>query len=86
MAIQMLSLQQSHKVYLLTIFTISKQKKGGWVSNSEISKAIGVKPASVTGMFQNLKKQGLINWEPWKKIRLTDKGKLIVKEILAKFI
>ena len=81
----MLSLQQSHKVYLLAIFRISKQKKGGWVSNSDISKTIGVKPASVTGMLQKLKKHGLINWEPWKKIRLTDKGKLIAKEILAKF-
>ncbi len=76
----MLSLQQSHKEYLIAIFINSKRNKGGWVSNTDISKFLGVKPASVTGMLQKLYKQGLVNWKPRKRIRLTDKGKLIAKE------
>ncbi|MFW9988433.1 MAG: metal-dependent transcriptional regulator [Candidatus Odinarchaeota archaeon] len=78
----MLSLQLSHKEYLMAIFTISKTKKGGWVSNSDISELMRVKPASVTGMLQKLNKQNLVIWKPRKKVRLTDKGKLIIRKII----
>lgn len=78
----MLSLQQSHKEYLIAIFIISKRNKGGWVSNTNISEFLGVKPASVTGMLQKLNRQELVDWKPRKRIRLTEKGKVIAREII----
>ena len=66
---------ESYQRYLDTIFNISKKKKGGWVTNKEISENLQVEPASVSGMLEKLKKKRLINWEPRKSIRLTDKGK-----------
>jgi len=66
---------ESYQRYLDTIFNISKKKKGGWVINKEIADNLQVEPASVSGMLEKLKKKRLINWEPRKSIRLTDKGK-----------
>jgi DtxR family Mn-dependent transcriptional regulator len=66
---------ESYQRYLDTIFNISKKKKGGWVTNKEIAENLQVEPASVSGMLEKLKKNQLINWEPRKSIRLTDKGK-----------
>jgi len=66
---------ESYQRYLDTILSISKSKKGGWVSNKEIAESLQVEPASVSGMLEKLKKNRLINWEPRKSIRLTDKGK-----------
>ncbi len=66
---------ESYQRYLDTIFNISKKKKGGWVTNKEIAEKLQVEPASVSGMLEKLKKNQLVNWEPRKSIRLTDKGK-----------
>jgi DtxR family Mn-dependent transcriptional regulator len=72
---------ESYQRYLDEIYTISRSKKGGWVSNSEIAESLSVEPASVTGMLEKLKKRGLINWEPRKAIRLTEKGKKIARQL-----
>jgi DtxR family Mn-dependent transcriptional regulator len=66
---------ESYQRYLDTIFNISKKTKQGWVTNKEIAENLQVEPASVSGMLEKLKKKRLINWEPRKSIRLTDKGK-----------
>ncbi len=66
---------ESYQRYLDIIFTISKKKKGGWVTNKEIAENLQVEPASVSGMLEKLKNTRLIKWEPRKSIRLTDKGK-----------
>jgi DtxR family Mn-dependent transcriptional regulator len=66
---------ESYQRYLDTIFNISKKTKQGWVTNKEIAENLQVEPASVSGMLEKLSKKRLINWEPRKSIRLTDKGK-----------
>jgi len=66
---------ESYQRYLDIIYNISKKKKGGWVTNKEIAENLEVEPASVSGMLDKLKNKKLINWEPRKSIRLTDKGK-----------
>ncbi|MBY9016760.1 MAG: metal-dependent transcriptional regulator [Candidatus Lokiarchaeota archaeon] len=66
---------ESYQRYLDIIYNISKKKKGGWVTNKEIAENLQVEPASVSGMLDKLKTKKLINWEPRKSIRLTDKGK-----------
>jgi DtxR family manganese transport transcriptional regulator len=72
---------ESHQRYLDEIFNISRKKKGGWVTNKEIAENLMVEPASVSGMLEKLKKKGLINWEPRKSIRLTEKGKKIGRQL-----
>ena len=72
---------ESYQRYIDEIYNISRQKKGGWVSNKELAENLNVKPASVTGMLKNLKESNLIKWETRKSIRLTDKGKKIALQL-----
>lgn len=72
---------ESYQRYLDEIHSISRIKKGGWVSNKEIAEKLQVEPASVSGMLEKLKKKGLVKWEPRKAIRLTEKGKMIAKQL-----
>ncbi len=72
---------ESYQRYLDEIYNISRQKKGGWVSNKELAENLNVKPASVTGMLKKLKESNLIKWETRKSIRLTDKGKKIALQL-----
>ena len=75
----------SYENYLKTIYLISKQRKGGWVFNSEISEFLKIKPSSVTNMLYKLRELKLINWEPRKSLRLTSKGKLIAQQTIENY-
>ncbi len=72
---------ESYQRYLDEIYTISRKKRGGWVSNKALAENLSVKPASVSGMLEKLSAKGLINWEPRKSIRLTPKGKIIAIQL-----
>lgn len=41
----MAKIHESHEDYLKAIFLIAKRNKGGWVSNSEISQFLEIKPS-----------------------------------------
>ena len=73
----MTKIHESYEDYLKAIYLISKNNKGGWVSNSEISNFLSIKPSSVTSMLYKLRNNGLIDWQPRKFIRLTKKGREI---------
>ena len=83
----MTEFKESYEDYLKVIYLISKNKKGGWVSNLEISKILKVKPASVSEMLYKLRDNSLIDWRPRKLLRLTSTGKdLAVKMIDNNFV
>ena len=75
-------LNESYEDYLKAIYLISKENKGGWVSNSEISNFLNIKPASVSGMLHKLKNNGFITWKPRYSIRLNQTGKNIAKQLI----
>ncbi|MHA2399392.1 MAG: metal-dependent transcriptional regulator [Promethearchaeota archaeon] len=72
---------ESYQRYLDEIHTISRKKKGGWVTNKEIADKLEVKPSSVTGMLKKLKEKELIKWSERKTIRLTEQGKKFAKQL-----
>ena len=72
---------ESYQRYIDVIYSISKKKSGGWVTNKEIAESLQIEPASVSGMLEKLKKRDLIKWEPRKSIRLTDKGKMYARQL-----
>ena len=72
---------ESYQHYIDVIYSISKKKRGGWVTNKGIAENLQVEPASVSGMLEKLKNKGLIKWEPRKSIRLTDKGKMYAQQL-----
>ena len=80
-----MEINESCEDYLKTIYLISKQNKGGWVSNSEVSEVLGIRPASVSGMLHKLKNKGFITWKPRSAIRLTQKGKNIARQTIKNY-
>lgn len=65
-------LTESMEDYLEMFFRIvSKQ---GYIRPVDLSKAINVKPSSVTRMIQKLDEAGFIKYEKYRNIALTDKG------------
>ena len=81
----MAKIKESYEDYLKAIFLISKNNKGGWVSNSEISDFLNVKPPSVTNMLYKLEANGFIDWKPRKSLRLNQKGKNIAKQVIQNY-
>ena len=79
------NLHESYEDYLKAIYLISKSKKGGWVSNSNICEFLKIKPSSVTDMLYKLREHDYILWKPRKNIRLTEKGKNIAEKIIDRF-
>ncbi|MFX1392977.1 MAG: metal-dependent transcriptional regulator [Promethearchaeota archaeon] len=78
-------LNESYEDYLKAIYLISKDNKGGWVSNSEISNFLSITPASVSEMLHKLKNKGFISWKPRSSIRLTTQGKNIAIQMITNY-
>ena len=81
----MSQIKDTHENYLKAIYMISRKNRGGWVSNSEISNFLKVKPASVSSMLYKLKENSFIHWYPRKSVRLTAKGKNIALITINKY-
>ncbi len=77
----MTDIPESYQRYLDKIYEISRNKRGGWVSNKELAEGLNIEPASVSGMLKKLKDNGYIKWEPRRSIRLTEKGKIVAMKL-----
>ncbi len=77
-----MKLSESLEDYLEAIYNTIVQK--GEAKVTEISNILNVKKASVTGALINLKQKGLINYEPYCAITLTEQGKTLACDIIEK--
>lgn len=68
--------------YLEAIYRLIE--KGEKVTTTNISKLLKVAPPSVTGMLQRLDAEGYIQYEPYKDISLTKKGRDLGKRIVKR--
>jgi len=72
-------LSESMEDYLEIIYRLEEKK--GFARTSDISSFFGHKPSSVTGMLQKLDGQGLVNYEKYRGVTLTAKGKQLAKDV-----
>jgi len=68
--------------YLETIFRL--ESKVGFAKTMDLSRELGVVPGSITNTIENLEKKGLVNHEPYKGVKLTEKGRKIASFTLRK--
>jgi DtxR family Mn-dependent transcriptional regulator len=66
--------------YLKAIFEIAsdvgtESGQGAAAGTNEIAQALGIAPASVTGMLRRLAELGLISYERYRGVRLSDSGR-----------
>lgn len=70
------------KDYIMTIFSI--EEGGDRAKTTELAEKLEVKPASVTEMIQKLSSMGLLAYEPYRGMQLTEKGKDTAMKILRR--
>ena len=73
---------QTEENYLKALLTLSYNKED--VSISELSNLLNVRLPTVNSMVKNLKKQGLVNYEKYRPLSLTNEGKTKAALILRK--
>ena len=78
----MLGLSASLEDYLEVILNLIQEKKEA--KASDIALKMNVKKASVTDALKALSKKNLVNYEPYKPIILTDKGKAFADKVIEK--
>jgi DtxR family Mn-dependent transcriptional regulator len=74
-----LNLSENLEDYLEVILELEKTKKVA--RGKEIAQKLHIQPGSVTGALKTLDKKGLINWEKYGFITLTEKGMTIAETI-----
>lgn len=75
-----MTLTESMEDYLEMIYRIFQEK--GYVRPVDLAEALNVQPSSVTRMVQRLDEQGLITYEKYRNISLTERG-LAIGNFLA---
>jgi len=78
----MLGLSASLEDYLEVIFNLIQEKNEA--KASDIASKMNVAKASVTDALKALSKKELIEYEPYKPIILTDKGKMLANKIIER--
>ncbi len=68
--------------YLETIYRL--EVDGVVARTGEVARELGVAPPSVTDMLQKLEKAGLVDYEAYRGVVLTDKGREVGRRILGR--
>jgi ubiquinone/menaquinone biosynthesis C-methylase UbiE/uncharacterized protein YbaR (Trm112 family)/DNA-binding MarR family transcriptional regulator len=80
----MVKATSSEEEYLERIYRFEESGKKR-VKTTDLAKDLGVSPASVTEMLsETLSKKGLVDYEPYKGVKLTRKGKTLASSMVRK--
>jgi DtxR family transcriptional regulator, Mn-dependent transcriptional regulator len=66
--------------YAKAIYTL--QSREGAASTTELATLLEVRPASVSGMLRKLSELGLVEHEPYRGVRLTERGRRVALEVI----
>ena len=72
-------LSEAQEDYLKQIHLLAE---GGMVTTQALAGRMGVRPASVTGMLKKLASLGLVDYAPYRGVRLTEAGRAVALEVL----
>lgn len=70
--------------YLKAIYALQSRQDNSGVSVNEIAERMQTRPATVTDMMRKLSEKELIDYEKYKKLKLTEKGLTIALQIVRK--
>jgi DtxR family transcriptional regulator, Mn-dependent transcriptional regulator len=77
-----LKYSSSKENYIKAVFHL--QQEEDVVSTNGLAKALSTKPASVTDMLKKLKTQKLLQYQPYKGVKLSAEGKKLALQIIRK--
>jgi DtxR family transcriptional regulator, Mn-dependent transcriptional regulator len=67
--------------YCKAIFTLESRREEP-VSTNALAERLGITPGSVSAMLKKLGEQGLITYEPYRGVRLTEEGRRVALEVV----
>ena len=70
--------------YLKCIYVEARNTPGGLISTGRIASAMSVAPGTVTAMMKTLMESGLIHYEPYAGVMLTDAGRKLATHVLRR--
>jgi len=70
--------------YLKCILLEGQKQKGSLVPMGQIAGALGVAPGTVTSMVKTLAKSGLVSYEPYSGVELTEAGRQLATHVLRR--
>ena len=70
--------------YLKCILLAEHRAPGSLVGTGQIAAALSVAPGTVTGMVKTLADSGLVTYEPYSGVRLTDHGRQLATHVLRR--
>jgi len=70
--------------YLKSIYLAEQRAPGARVATGRIASAMGVAPGTVTAMVKTLTESGLVSYEPYMGVRLTQAGHALATHILRR--
>jgi DtxR family Mn-dependent transcriptional regulator len=74
---------QAIEDYAKAIYAIAAERgPGELVQNGEVAERLGVTPATATSMLQRLAELGLVEYVPYKGVRLTAAGENVALEVI----
>jgi DtxR family Mn-dependent transcriptional regulator len=68
--------------YVKAIWSVESASDGAEVATGTIAEHLGVSPASVSGMVRRLEEDGLVERQPYRGVRLTDRGRSVALEVV----
>ncbi|RLE61940.1 MAG: metal-dependent transcriptional regulator [Thermoprotei archaeon] len=77
-------MRRREEEYLETMYILMKRKKV--IRVKDLSKALGIKPPSVIEYLKRLAEKGLIHYEKYEYIFLTDEGLAIAKRVYERHL
>ncbi|MBI3910377.1 MAG: metal-dependent transcriptional regulator [Armatimonadetes bacterium] len=77
-----LAVSANTEEYLEWIYRLSKEQDR--VTTTDLARKMKISPASVTGMLKRLAEQGLIHYQPYRGIALTEGGRLVGAKIIRR--
>ncbi|MGC9308394.1 MAG: metal-dependent transcriptional regulator [Thermoplasmatota archaeon] len=79
----MLNVTENEAKYLMLIYR-KQREESQTVRTTEMASLLGVRPASVTEVLQNLGKKGLLQYTPYQGVKLTKQGRHTAEMFLRK--
>jgi len=76
----MVTISKEREDYLKTIYHLQHEENP--VRTTTIARALGIEPASVTGVIKRLSELDLLNYEPYKGVSLTEDGRRVALEVI----
>src|SRR5439155_8471861 len=67
--------------YAKAIYAL-ESRSGGAVTNAKLAERLGVTPGSVSAMVRKLSELGLLEYEPYRGVRLTTEGRRVALDVL----